>query len=195
MEMDSAFIENMINHAALLIQEKGKDAFATLRDKTGPFVFMDTYVFVDSPDGIEWVNPAQPSLEGTNILQLKDVKGKFVAKEYIQAALSSDNAWMNYYWYRPGENVPSLKYSFVKKVKFKNCSLQEVDFIESDLSNSIFDNCDLALAIFKNTLLEKADFRTAYNYSIDPEINRIKKAKFSRAGLVGLLDSYDIEIE
>lgn len=120
MEMDSAFIENMVNHAALLIQEKGKDAFATLRDKTGPFIFMDTYVFVDSPDGIEWVNPAQPSLEGTNILQLKDVKGKFVAKEYIQAALSSDNAWMNYYWYRPGQNVPSLKYSFVKKVKFKN---------------------------------------------------------------------------
>jgi fluoroquinolone resistance protein len=44
-------------------------------------------------------------------------------------------------------------------------------------------------------LLEKADFRTAYNYSIDPEKNRIKKAKFSIFGVTGLLDKYDIEIE
>jgi hypothetical protein len=43
--------------------------------------------------------------------------------------------------------------------------------------------------------LEKADFRTAFNYSINPETNRIKKAKFSKEGLNGLLDKYDIEIE
>jgi hypothetical protein len=43
--------------------------------------------------------------------------------------------------------------------------------------------------------LEKADFRTSYNYSINPEVNRIKKAKFSTAGIAGLLCKYDIEIE
>jgi fluoroquinolone resistance protein len=43
--------------------------------------------------------------------------------------------------------------------------------------------------------LEKADLRTAYNYSIDPSINKIKKAKFSLPGVVGLLSKYDIEIE
>jgi hypothetical protein len=49
-------------------------------------------------------------------------------------------------------------------------------------------------SIFENTLLEKADLRTAFNYSIDPEMNRVKKAKFSIAGVTGLLDKYDIEI-
>jgi hypothetical protein len=44
-------------------------------------------------------------------------------------------------------------------------------------------------------VLEKTDFRTAYNYSFDPENNRIKKAKFSLAQVVGLLDKYDIHIE
>lgn len=83
----------------------------------------------------------------------------------------------------------------IKKTIFKNCQLREIDFSESNLSNVIFDNCDLAQAIFINTVLDKADFRTAYNYSIDPESNRLKKAKFSILGISGLLDKYDIIIE
>ena len=34
-----------------------------------------------------------------------------------------------------------------------------------------------------------------YIHSIDPETNRIKKAKFSISGVLGLLHKYDIEIE
>ena len=83
----------------------------------------------------------------------------------------------------------------IKKTIFKNCQLREIDFSESNLTNVIFDNCDLAQAIFINTVLDKADFRTAYNYSIDPESNRLKKAKFSILGISGLLDKYDIIIE
>lgn len=83
----------------------------------------------------------------------------------------------------------------LKKTLFKNCRLHEADFSQTDLSGSMFDNCDLMGATFENTILEKADLRTSYGYSINPEINRIKKAKFSLSGLPGLLDKYDIEIE
>lgn len=83
----------------------------------------------------------------------------------------------------------------MKKTRFTDCDLQETDFTEADLSWAIFENCDMALARFENTVLEKADFRTARNYSIDPEGNRIKKAKFSYPGVQGLLDKYDIEID
>ena len=82
----------------------------------------------------------------------------------------------------------------LKKIIVKNSKLDEVDFTDCDLSNSVFDNCDLTRAVFSNTKLVKADLRTSYNYSIDPEINRIKKAKFSLLGLSGLLEKYDIEI-
>ena len=78
---------------------------------------------------------------------------------------------------------------------FTNCNLQEADFTDADLSGSIFDNCDLQRTVFYNTNLEKADFTTSYNYSFDPERNRIKKARFSRPGVTGLLDKYNIEIE
>lgn len=83
----------------------------------------------------------------------------------------------------------------IRATKFINCTLQEVDFCNTDLSNSILHNCDLTRATFLNTILEKADLRTAYNFSIDPELNRIKKARFSTNGISGLLDKYDIEIE
>jgi fluoroquinolone resistance protein len=86
------------------------------------------------------------------------------------------------------------KLSLKKKV-IKNCSLQEVDFTNADLSGATFENCDLTGATFENTMLEKADFRTARNFSIDPEINKIKKARFSLEGIIGLLNKYDIEIE
>jgi len=83
----------------------------------------------------------------------------------------------------------------LKKTRFINCSLKETDFTESDLGGAVFDNCDLARAIFTHANLERADFRSSFNYSIDPEMNRMKKAKFSSAGVVGLLDKYDIEVE
>jgi uncharacterized protein YjbI with pentapeptide repeats len=83
----------------------------------------------------------------------------------------------------------------LKNTKFKNCNLKEVDFTEADLSGSLFDNCDLGNALFENTLLERADFRTSFNYSINPETNKIRKAKFSMTGVIGLLDKYNIDIE
>jgi uncharacterized protein YjbI with pentapeptide repeats len=82
----------------------------------------------------------------------------------------------------------------MKATSFKNCQLQEVDFVETDLTAAVFSECDLLRAIFDYSILEKADFRTATNYSIHPDQNRIKKAKFSLPGAVGLLDHLDIDL-
>ncbi len=71
----------------------------------------------------------------------------------------------------------------------------EVDFMEADLSGAQFLYCNLQNAHFENTNLEKADFSTAYNYSLDPELNRIKRAKFAISGIAGLLGKYQIIID
>ncbi len=94
-------------------------------------------------------------------------------------------------------NLSSASFYQLKlgKIVFKNVQLHEADFTECDLSGAVFDHCDLAGATFEQTILEKADFRTAFNFSIDPATNRIKKARFSLAGLPGLLGRYDIEID
>jgi hypothetical protein len=44
-------------------------------------------------------------------------------------------------------------------------------------------------------VLNGVDFTTATNFSIDPEINRLKKARFSLYGLPGLVEKYEVVIE
>jgi len=92
-------------------------------------------------------------------------------------------------------NYASFYKLSIKNTKFENCNLQEVDFTETDLTSSKFNNCELNRAVFQNTNLQKADFRSSYNYSINPNENRIKNAKFSLEGVRGLLDVFGVEIE
>jgi len=118
MQMDEAFIKDVVDRAAALVAQHGPAAFPQLRDKTGPYVFFDTYVFVDASDGTELVNPAQPSLEGKNLMDMTDVNGKLAVRDYIEAALKNGNAWVDYYWYKPGQNTPARKHTYVRKVQF-----------------------------------------------------------------------------
>lgn len=92
-------------------------------------------------------------------------------------------------------NHASFYQKKIKKTLFKNSQLHEVEFTECDLTSAVFTNCDLTDAKFENTVLEKVDFRSSFNYSIDLNLNRISKAKFSLSGIVGLLYKYDIEID
>ena len=78
---------------------------------------------------------------------------------------------------------------------FLNCRLRAVDFTEADLTNAVFDQCDLSESIFENTVLEKANFSSARNYSIDPDKNRLKGAKFSVPEVLTLLHKYKLQIE
>lgn len=83
----------------------------------------------------------------------------------------------------------------IRKTIFSKSQLLEVDFNTTDLTGASFAECNLDRAYFENTILEKVDFTTASNYSLDPENNHLKKARFSTQGLPGLLGKYDIIIE
>lgn len=89
--------------------------------------------------------------------------------------------------------------SFAKKklvkTTFIDSSMKSVDFTECDLTKSVFSDTDLLNAIFNRTILREANLLSAINYTIDPEMNTLKKAKFSLTGVVGLLNKYGIIIE
>lgn len=119
MDIGKTFVEDVVMHAASLIEQKGPASFDVFRDKTGPFLFLDTYVFVDSPDGVELVNAAQPSLEQKNLIDLRDAQGHLIVKKYIDAAMKNGQAWVDYHWYKPGSNDPAIKHTFVKKAVYQ----------------------------------------------------------------------------
>ncbi|MHA7831550.1 MAG: pentapeptide repeat-containing protein [Flagellimonas sp.] len=79
-------------------------------------------------------------------------------------------------------------------IEFYNCKLHQTDFTDAHLKQAKFPNCDLENAIFENTNLEQADFTSAINFNIDPSINQMKKTRFNKDELIGLLKKYDIVV-
>jgi len=65
----------MAKKAATLFKEKGKDAFAVLNDKQGPFVDRDLYVAVLDASGNVLAHGANEKLVGKSLAQLKDRAG------------------------------------------------------------------------------------------------------------------------
>ncbi len=116
MKTDKLFIVETVDAAADLV-ERGKDAFATLRDMASPFRYQDVYVFVHDQNGVQLVNPIFPELEGTSLLDFQDVNGKFVLRDTIAMLRDQDAGWIDYMWPRPGETAPSNKSSYVRKIK------------------------------------------------------------------------------
>ncbi len=117
MKMERYFIVEKVEQAADLIKAKGEAAFPALRRRDGQFVFNDTYVFVESMQGVELVNPVLPGLEGKNILKLTNDEGRQIVKEMIDLVRKKGEGWIGYYWPKPGASKPSIKHTYVLGVK------------------------------------------------------------------------------
>jgi uncharacterized protein YjbI with pentapeptide repeats len=82
----------------------------------------------------------------------------------------------------------------MKNTTFSGSQLKENYFTDTCLKSADFSDVDLLGTTFHNCDLSKADFSTARHYDINPESNKIKKAKFSLPEAVGLLRGFDITI-
>jgi fluoroquinolone resistance protein len=83
----------------------------------------------------------------------------------------------------------------LNKSAFINCNLHGANFTQADLSKSVIRDCNFLEAIFMQTDLSGVDFTTNTHFLIDPNLNKVKKAKFAAHSLSGLLYLYGIIIE
>lgn len=83
----------------------------------------------------------------------------------------------------------------IKGTPFMDCSLIAVDFMAADLTEVLFENCDLYRAEFAKAIANKANFKTSFNYTIDPKATQLKKAVFALEGIKGLLYKHDIIVK
>jgi signal transduction histidine kinase len=115
--MEKAFVMDEVEAAAVLLQQQGRAAFPQLRDRRGRFFYNDTYVFVDTPQGVELVNPAFAEVEGRNILQLRDAEGRPMVRDYLQLARERGSGWTRYLWPQPDHSsLPVRKHTYVRQV-------------------------------------------------------------------------------
>ena len=75
-----------------------------------------------------------------------------------------------------------------------SCQISYCDFENNNLTYSNFEGTEFKNTFFKNSDLSFASFKNATNYNINPNINIIKKAKFSLPEALSLLDVYDVEL-
>lgn len=104
--------------AADMVKEKGLEAtLKVLMDKTGPFVWKDTYIFcIDIEKQANIAHPIKPKLVGKNLMHVKDVNGVLFFAEFINMARGKGSGWVNYMWPKLGEKTPSPKATYVYKV-------------------------------------------------------------------------------
>jgi signal transduction histidine kinase len=115
MQIDRPMLKDVVDRAASLVEQRGPEAFPMLRDPHGPFRFMDVYLFVQTLDGTEVVNGAFPSLEGRNLMEIRDLNGVEVVRKEIEEAEQKGESWLTLSWQRPGSNAAARKLTYVKK--------------------------------------------------------------------------------
>lgn len=111
------FAEEMVDDAVALLEQDGESAFNLIRSRTGPFVWGTSYVFVLGINGIGYVNPGHPHLEGMNIRHLTGADDSPFVERMISVQYGEQGEWISYGWPKPGEAMPCRKVSFVRKAR------------------------------------------------------------------------------
>lgn len=118
MPMEKVFVSDIVIDAVNVLKHEGKEiAFARFNDKADKFIFLNSYIFVKTLEGVELVNPNSTQLVGKNISELQDANGKYFVKEELEMLKNRESCWMDYMWPKPGKKEPSQKMVFVKKAE------------------------------------------------------------------------------
>jgi len=143
------------------------------------------YLFVLDTSGVVYIHK-DAKLVGRNLINIKDINGKYIIKEFAKVATKNGEGFVDYYWYMPGESRKKLYYkiSYIKKIdnlnwfigageylKFMKRYLQK-DMLEYIANNSEFDGgyffvSDSQNEIILSTKDSKIDKQKIEKYRID----------------------------
>lgn len=102
------YYQNKGSKSDSVIQQMIIDALRPIRFNNGKGYYFSTRL-----DGVEILFADKPEMEGVNLLDFKDAKGKFVITDMIDIARQSGEGFYSYFWTKPEE-----KGNFHKKIAF-----------------------------------------------------------------------------
>jgi len=103
-----------VKEAAAYLAKNGKSGLKTFDRADSPFVWKDTYVFVnDCAAGIAFVAHPVPASKPQKVDEVDDATGKLVGRELCKAAARPGGGWVEYMWHKPikGEGTEQLAYA------------------------------------------------------------------------------------
>ena len=108
------FVEDAVG----LVESEGVEAACAQFRASGSRWFEgESYVFVLDMEGKAICHPAQPSLEGRDLNELRDPKGRPILDLMVRELSTSDEGWVHYQWPRPRERLFRWKTTYVRKAK------------------------------------------------------------------------------
>jgi len=119
--------QNADSKALPEIQKMIKDALRNIRFNGGR-----GYYFAGSMDGVDHLYPVRPEIEGTNLIDLQDLRGNFAIRDEIQVVKTKNEGFVKHFWPKPGKD-PSQSYpkiSFVKHFKPLNWYLGTGEYLD-----------------------------------------------------------------
>ena len=116
----------------------------------------ENYFWINDIYGIMKMHPIKKSLNGKNVLDIKDPNGKPIFVEMIDKGKESGRGYINYQWPKPGFDKPQDKISYIEVFKPWNLIIGTgiyIDDVERNI-NIIKENSNkkLNLAIGKNLI-------------------------------------------
>ena len=110
-----AMVEKAIAH----IKKAGKEkAFADFNNKNGPFTDRDLYVVVYDMKGKVLSHGANEKMIGKDVIDLRDVDGKYFVKERVEMMSKSPNAkgWQDYKFMNPVSRAIEPKQMYLQRL-------------------------------------------------------------------------------
>jgi signal transduction histidine kinase len=119
-KVEKIFLKEAVDAAAGMLQRRGREiAFRDLREPSSRFQFLGSYIFVLDDKGKFLIDPGYPTLAGRDMSGFRDAIGRPVVQQLLEQLKTSDSAWSQFLWPKPGEVVLSRKMMYVRKV---NCA-------------------------------------------------------------------------
>jgi len=200
-------LARFVGAAVLEIEENGEAAFFQFREKDSRWLHDTSYIFVWGLDGMRYVYPPDPSGEGKNMLNLKDIDGKPIGKMFVEQAESkTGEGWVHYRWPKPGGKIPFWKSTFIKRARAPSGKIYLVGsgkynmrcekiFIVHMVNQaiSLLEKKELGALDIMRSRSSEFIFQNSYIFVKDDEGNELFNAAFPKLEGTNVLNLQDAE--
>lgn len=108
------------------------------------------YFWINDVEGIILMHPHNPELVGKSVLNMRDIDGKYLFKDFIATA-KAGGGWVDYYWSKPGEEKTYRKLSHVTLFKPWNWVLGTgiyLDDMEAEIQKIVYRAIAIVAVVF-----------------------------------------------
>ncbi|MES2152370.1 MAG: cache domain-containing protein [Pseudomonadota bacterium] len=106
----------LVKKAVDYVKTHGREkAFAEFKNPSGPFRDRALFLVVYDIKGTKLAHGVNQKMIGKNNLELKDIDGKYIVKDFIDIATGKGKGWVDYKWPNPMTGAIEPKSTYIER--------------------------------------------------------------------------------